>query len=216
LPTPISWFAMPFNVDARKQNTKLLCHYGKEKDNEKEKSENNGEDAAIDRSETNKKIKRIKIARKIFPNDVLRVQAADKEDAEVTVVSALDFPVPQLVNRVAEPTVASPLAVNSLGIIDLTEDSPPTPPPADLEPISVIGEIAILPAWHLDSLFDSKVFKRDKAARKQPYLDLLVAKDLALQGRATGQQSMHEGGFATVYKLMAGEQVECPLCLEVS
>jgi hypothetical protein len=207
---------MRFNVDARKQSTKLLCHYSKEKDKQIEKSDSNGDEGSTDGAEANKKIKRIKIARKIFPNDVLRVQAADKEDAEVTVVNALDFPAPQLVNRVAEPAVASPVAMNSMGIIDLTEDYPPTPPPADLEPISVIGEISIFPAWHLDSLLDSKVFKRDKAARKQPYLDLLVAKDLALQGRATGQQSVHEGGFATVYKLMAGEQVECPLCLEVS
>ena len=226
LPTPISWFAMPFNVDAQKQGSKLICHYSKEKEKEmaekdkaeKEKADDNNDDVADDTAEA-RNSKRVKVARKIFQNDVLRVQTVDKEDVEVTVVSAVDYPTPLLLNRQVEPTVSAPVLMDSSGIIDLTEDSPPsppTPPPEALDPISVIGEITIFPAWNLNSVNDSKVFKRDKAARKQPYLDLLVAKDLAQQGKATGQQSMHEGGFATVYKLMAGEQVECPLCLEVS
>jgi hypothetical protein len=226
LPTPISWFAMPFNVDAQKQNSQLICHYSKEKEKEmaekdkaeKEKADDNNDDVADDTAET-RNSKRVKVARKIFQNDVLRVQTVDKEDVEVTVVSAVDYPTPLLLNRQVEPIVSAPVRMDSSGIIDLTEDSPPsppTPPPEALDPISVVGEITIFPAWNLNSVNDSKVYKRDKAARKQPYLDLLVAKDLAQQGKATGQQSMHEGGFATVYKLMAGEQVECPLCLEVS
>lgn len=220
---------MPFSVDTRKHTSKLICHYTKDKDKDKDKdkekdkekekdadaAENSGDDIAFEKSESRKSSKGVKVARKIFPNDVLRIQAPDKEDAEVTVVSAQDFYPPVVISRPAEVAVTAAAAINSAGIIDLTEDSPPTPPPGNAELISVIGEIDIFPAWNHDSIVDSKVYKRDKAARKQPYLHLLVAKDLALQGKAAGQQSVHEGGFATVYKLMAGEQVECPLCLEV-
>ena len=44
----------------------------------------------------------------------------------------------------------------------------------------------------------------------------MVAKEMAMMGKSVGGKNVHEGGFATVYKLMAGEPVECPLCLEVS
>lgn len=91
--------------------------------------------------------------------------------------------------------------------------------------ISVCGEISITDTWNLPSQLSSKVYKKDRAGRKQPYVDLLVAKELALKGASHqggsssgmgGGGGMHEGGFATLYRLMAGEQVGCPLCLEVS
>ena len=81
--------------------------------------------------------------------------------------------------------------------------------------IDVVGNIQMITAWNHSNQFDTKVFRKDKSSRKQPYVDLLVAKDVALRGHAGGESGMHEGGFATLHKLMAGEAVNCPLCLEV-
>lgn len=77
----------------------------------------------------------------------------------------------------------------------------------------VIGEVHTRSQLKMEH--SAKIYRKGKASRKEPYLDLLIAHQSETTQRLSGGQGLHQGGFATIYKLMAGETVECPLCLEV-
>ena len=73
--------------------------------------------------------------------------------------------------------------------------------------------IHITNAWLQSSVVRLSVTKRRIALRKQPYVDLLVSKDLCSLRLTEGMGSLHEQGFSSIHKLMADQQVDCPLCL---
>ena len=193
-----------------------------------------------------------KIGQKILCNDVLRVHWVDKEEAEVVVKDTVDYGISREILRLSdiltvedddEVTVQKQgRGLKSLPSSTSTSTSSSSSSSASTSSIIVCGEISMTNQWNLSTQFSSKIFKKDKSSRKQPYVDLLVAKELALKGASQqggssssssssggsggnsssggkgggGGVGMHEGGFATLYRLMAGEQVGCPLCLEVS
>lgn len=228
LPMPITWYSMPFRVDVRRGASALLCHYIKE-----DESASN----IINIDAKNNKILS-KIGQKILCNDVLRVHWVDKDEAEVVVKDTVDYGIPQEILRsndilTIEDDNDDEVTVQKRGrgikfLPSLTSSSSSS---STTTSVSVCGEISITNQWNLSTQLSSKVFKKDRSSRKQPYVDLLVAKELALKGASQqggsssssssnsgkgGGGGMHEGGFATLYRLMAGEQVGCPLCLEVS
>jgi hypothetical protein len=248
LPMPITWYSMPFRVDIPKGMSTLLCHYIKEDDNKMDSASN-----PVSAEAKNNKLPS-KIGQKISNNDVLRVQWVDKEEAEVVVNATVDYGTPQVVVRLSDvvstvedddgvtvvkqdnvmpspsstttstlksslPSISAPQPSSSSSSTSISTSS------SAASSITVCGEVSITDTWNLPSQLSSKVYKKDRAGRKQPYVDLLVAKELALKGAShqggsssgmEGGSGMHEGGFATLYRLMAGEQVGCPLCLEVS
>ena len=226
LPMPITWYSMPFRVDVRRGVSTLLCHYIKE-----DESASN----IINIDAKNNKILS-KIGQKILRNDVLRVHWVDKEEAEVVVKDTVDYGIPQEILRLndiltIEDDDEVTVQKQGRGVKSLPTSSSAS---STTSSIPVCGEISITNQWNLSTQLSSKIFKKDKSSRKQPYVDLLVAKELALKGASQhggsssssssnsstggkgGGGGMHEGGFATLYRLMAGEQVGCPLCLEVS
>lgn len=245
LPMPITWYSMPFRVDIPKGKSTLLCHYIKEDDHKTDTAT-----YPVNAEAKNDKLP-IKVGQKISNNDVLRVQWVDKEEAEVVVNATFDYGTPQVMVRLNDVITVDDEDAVTVVRQDNVMPSPPStttstrqssfPSISALLPsssssttsssssaassITVCGEISITDTWNLPSQLSSKVYKKDRAGRKQPYVDLLVAKELALKGASHqggsssgmgGGSGMHEGGFATLYRLMAGEQVGCPLCLEVS
>jgi hypothetical protein len=223
----------------------LLCHYIKEDDNKTDSASN-----PVNAEAKNSKLPS-KIGQKISNNDVLRVQWVDKEEAEVVVNATVDYGTPQVVVRLSDvitieyedgvtvvkqdnvmPSPSSSITstrkssfTSTPALLPSSSSSSSTSSSSAASSITVCGEISITDTWNLPSQLSSKVYKKDRAGRKQPYVDLLVAKELALKGASHqggsssgtgGAGGMHEGGFATLYRLMAGEQVGCPLCLEVS
>ena len=90
----------------------------------------------------------------------------------------------------------------------------------EVEVVSVINDsLVIKHPWSLESLTDVPVFVQDEWTRKGKYIDLLVAHDKRRTGRegtsssSGGGGGMHDLGFATLYSLMAGQSVECSICL---
>lgn len=73
--------------------------------------------------------------------------------------------------------------------------------------------IHITNAWLQSSVVGLSITKRRIAQRKQPYVDLLVSKELCSLRLMEGMGSLHEQGFSSIHKLMADQQVDCPLCL---
>lgn len=236
LPMPITWYSMPFRVDVRRGASTLLCHYIKE--------DETASNIMNTDAKSGKKLS--KIGQKISCNDVLRVHWVDKEEAEVVVKDTVDYSTPQATLRLSDILTVEDddevtLQKRGRGIKSLPSTSTSSSSSASTSLISVCGEISVSNQWNLSTQLSSKIFKKDKSSRKQPYVDLLVAKEFALKGASQqggsssgssnssggssssgggrgggGGVGMHEGGFATLYRLMAGEQVGCPLCLEVS
>jgi hypothetical protein len=60
--------------------------------------------------------------------------------------------------------------------------------------ITVYGEIILKNRWNIDNQIGSKLYKKGKPGVKKPYLDLLVARELAVQGKKDGK-GLHEGSF---------------------
>ena len=226
LPMPITWYSMPFRVDVPKGGSTLLCHYIKE-------DETRTDSLSVTVNAEAKSVKILsKVGQKILNSDVLRVQWVDKEEAEVVVTHTVDYGTPQEMLRLNNVLTIEDIDGETVQKLDRDLTSLPSSATSSssssASSISVCGEISITDKWNLSSQLSSKVYKKDRAGRKQPYVDLLVAKELALKGTSQqagssssssggkgGGSGMHEGGFATLYRLMAGEQVGCPLCLEV-
>ena len=86
-----------------------------------------------------------------------------------------------------------------------------------------VAYVSTLTPWNSVDQKNRPFFKHDVAANKKPYIDMLVSKNLQekqeqLKGKGfdvgNSRSSLHDQGFATLYKLMAGQAVECPLCME--
>ncbi len=75
------------------------------------------------------------------------------------------------------------------------------------------GHVKIDSRWILDSIKKAEITKKLEAARKKPYVDLLVTMKLQSKTISTGTEMLHEQGFSTLYKIMAGSDVECPICM---
>jgi len=58
---------------------------------------------------------------------------------------------------------------------------------------------------------DVQVFKRVVSTRKQPFIEILLARDKESSGIKKNQ--INEAGFSTIYKLIAKEEVQCPICM---
>lgn len=254
LPMPITWYSMPFRVDVPKGMSTLLCHYIKEDDNKTDnasnpvnaEAKNNKLSSKIGQKISNNDVLRVQWVDKEeaevvvnatvdygTPQVVVRLSdviTVEDEDV-VTVVkqgNVMPSPPSTTISTLQSPSSTS-TRTSSLSSIPASSfsssSSSTTSSSSAASSITVCGEISITDTWNLPSQLSSKVFKKDRAGRKQPYVDLLVAKELALKGASHqrgsssgmgGGSGMHEGGFATLYRLMAGEQVGCPLCLEVS
>ena len=197
LPLPMTWSVMPFRVDLYADKNSMYCHYVV--DDLDKGSENSSESV------------KSKISRRVYPDDVLSVKGAKRGeiDFEVGVSSVQDFDPSLTITRTIPKAKKDIKDTKVSKVPDVTNSD------SHNSAIDVVGNIQMITAWNHSNQFDTKVFRKDKSSRKQPYVDLLVAKDVALRGHASGESGMHEGGFATLHKLMAGEAVNCPLCLEV-
>ena len=191
---------MPFRVDVSADCLSLPCHFVKE-------DKDNTEDVILDNKHSSGKIKdKDRVSKKIFPNDILRIQNGSVHDSEIIVEDVIDHDPPIEISRWSSQSFNSQIASKPTEITSYDE----------LIEITVVGEVRLSKGRVLEPRFSAKVYKKGRSTRREPYLDLLVAKEMAMMGKSVGGKNVHEGGFATVYKLMAGEPVECPLCLEVS
>jgi hypothetical protein len=136
--------------------------------------------------------------------NVLALISSKVDESEVPVVS----------ERLPSSSV---IRINKPAVCDrdvTVETVTPAPPLArkakGSHSIKFIADIGIAQAWEYESVENVKVYKWDSATRKEPYIDLLLANDVA---RVTQSSAVHDQGFSTIYKLMAGQTVECPLCL---
>lgn len=247
---PITWYSMPFRVDIPKGKSTLLCHYIKEDDHKTDtasntvnaEAKNNKLSTKIGQKLSNNDVLRVQWVDKeeaevvvnatidySTPQVVVRLSdviTVEDKDAVTVVREDNDMPSPPSTatstRRSSFPSISALLPSSSSSSSSTTSSS--TASSSAASSITVCGEISITDTWNLQSQLSSKVYKKDRAGRKQPYVELLVAKELALKGASHqggssvtgGGSGMHEGGFATLYRLMAGEQVGCPLCLEVS
>ena len=191
---------MPFRVDVSADCPSLPCHFVKE-------DKDNTEDVILDNKLHNVRIKdKDRVTKKIFPNDVLQIQNGSVHDSEIIVEDVIDHDPPIEISRWSSQPFNSQILSKQTEITSYDE----------LIEITVVGEVRLTKGRVLEPRLSAKVYKKGRSTRREPYLDLLVAKEMAMMGKSVGGKNVHEGGFATVYKLMAGEPVECPLCLEVS
>jgi hypothetical protein len=82
------------------------------------------------------------------------------------------------------------------------------------------GQLKVNYRWYLDPIKKAEVTKKLESARKKPYVDLLVTKGMQDKKKQQGSSSsvavhetVHEQGFSTLYKIMAGQDVDCPICM---
>ncbi|CAN0253500.1 unnamed protein product, partial [Discosporangium mesarthrocarpum] len=75
-----------------------------------------------------------------------------------------------------------------------------------VEPASAVLENP----WSEEEVRGGRVLRFSLSRRKKPYVDLMVARDKAARGLTT---DVHEAGFSSIYKSMAGESVSCPICM---
>ena len=87
-----------------------------------------------------------------------------------------------------------------------------------------MGSVQLAEPWHgAAALEEAPMYVHTFSARKQPYVDLLVAKEAQAKASALSRGSssssggavevVGEHGFATLFSFMAGRSVECALCL---
>ena len=67
--------------------------------------------------------------------------------------------------------------------------------------------------WSLPTECAMRMYQKKLAGTKKPYIDMLVSKQMQKNGLGGGSNSVHEVGFESLFKIMAGESVDCPLCL---
>jgi hypothetical protein len=72
-----------------------------------------------------------------------------------------------------------------------------------------LGGVEMAVPWPNEDIESGKLFKHTPSTRVEPYIRLLVAREVAMQmpgltGRSHSSESISERGFETLYKLMAG------------
>lgn len=135
--------------------------------------------------------------RSIQVGAVLRIGAVESEDAEVHVHSVYD--------RWADPD-------NARGHPAVSAQLPGQVAPHRFD-VDDIGFVSLTENCALGAIKRAPLFRHDFSSRKEPYVDLLISKHFSGVGRKNGGGKLHDEGFATLYKLMAGQAVVCPLCM---
>jgi hypothetical protein len=81
--------------------------------------------------------------------------------------------------------------------------------------LPILGEISLRHPWNEESAVDTRVFKFIPSPHSEPYVRLLVSKELLvnlphLAARASSSATLqiHSHGFETLYKLIAGRGVD--------
>ena len=202
---PITWYPLPFRVRVSEKTNTVPCYFIKE--NKGKDNEESSEGQAV--ADIQPMLDKDKISKRLFVNDVLRLHDSINQDEELHVTSVKDIDCPKFIKIPGKKSRTGSM------IINLTDDTEKEEEPIVEDMFAMIGTLTVLKPPLVPRSY-TKIYKKDKAQRREPYLDLLVAKEMAVLGKSAGAQGLHEGGFATLYKLMAGEPVECPLCLEVS
>eukprot|EP01038_Epipyxis_sp_PR26KG_P011456 gene11456-15348_t len=77
----------------------------------------------------------------------------------------------------------------------------------------LLGHIRVDGNWTYPALSNRPLLKYSLATRKQSYIDILTTKELSTQRINSGMNNLHEQGFQSIYSLMAGQSIDCPLCL---
>lgn len=72
------------------------------------------------------------------------------------------------------------------------------------------GEVRLEGAWACEDQRKALVFKRGPATRKKAYADLLLAKEKEQKGMT---DQLHEAGFASIFAVLEGGDLSCPICL---
>jgi hypothetical protein len=231
LPQPISWNTLPYTVSVDHRSTSLVIYpLIKEKKSKKtsssskpppssstSKSSNQGDE---EEDEDCVKKQSLALHSHLLRGDVGRVKWADRDEAEFVVAKVVDRKSNPHENMTPSPT-ASTSEVESTS--KRSKKSSPVPEETmrkENPQNEVLGEIEMESCWTLEPQLRSTIFKKDIAKRKQPFIDLLVTHAHTLKScsggdskSSTGVVQIHEGGFSTIYKLMAGQSVSCPLCL---
>lgn len=136
--------------------------------------------------------------------NVLALISSDVEESSVPLVSER-LPHSSVI-RINKPTVCD----RDVTVEIVTPVAPSTQKLKKSKVMKVIADIGITQAWEHEDVENAKVYKWDSVTRKDPYIDLLLANDAA---RVATSSAVHDQGFSTIYKLMAGQTVDCPLCL---
>ena len=205
LPMPMTWHPMPFRVDVKENSCTLKCHYMKNIICESDHSQCLVPVPPGSKTSTIGDMAKqpIKISELISRDDVLRIDCRNQDVYVVEDVVDVDPPLTVIRDE-----------VQTTKVIDLTDDADEISAKAVVQnKMFVFGEVHVRTSMKME--ISAKVDKKVQSYRKGPYVDLIVAHEQAKSQKASGVQGLHEGGFALMYKLMAGEPVECPLCLEV-
>jgi hypothetical protein len=185
------------------------------KDDEREKDKKIRKKRNEENKKLFEKSKEIKISKRIQPDDILRIQYIDREESEVYAHNIIDHLSPKIMhgkkfddskNCKIFKNENNEINNNNFKIddntqsryIDLTDgdvneeiESTDITDAARTDIVStditVYGEIFLKNQWNIDPQIGSKLFKKGNPVSKKPYLDLLVARELALQGKKDGK-----------------------------
>ena len=72
------------------------------------------------------------------------------------------------------------------------------------------GQVILETPWKYDEKAKTVVFKKGPATRKKAYADLLLAKEKEMRGMT---DQLHEAGFASIFAVLEGRDLNCPVCL---
>ena len=203
LPMPMTWHPMPFRVDVKENSCNLKCHYMRNIICEWDHSQVPVHPGSKTSTIGDMAKQPVKISELISRDDVLRIDCRNQDVYVVEDIVDMDQPLTVVRDE-----------VQSTEVIDLTDDADENSAKAVVQnKMFVFGEIHVRASMKMK--ISAKVDKKVQSYRKDPYVDLIVAHEQAKSQKSSGVQGLHEGGFAMMYKLMAGEPVDCPLCLEV-
>jgi hypothetical protein len=76
--------------------------------------------------------------------------------------------------------------------------------------VTSMGFVNLTQNWPNNSQREVDVFKYCISKRKSPYISKLISKEFHDE-----VAPVNAAGFSAIYKLMAGQTVECPLCLDI-
>ena len=104
-------------------------------------------------------------------------------------------------------TISKICAVNSINDNDDSDSS------------DFLGTLRIQEEWTDASLSSGFLYKQQEATRKEKFINILIMKDNSENTNnmsGTGTKFLHESGFSALYSLIAGDVVNCPLCLDAA
>ncbi|CAM9152561.1 unnamed protein product, partial [Ectocarpus fasciculatus] len=131
------------------------------------------------------------------PGSTLRVGKTETEEAEMKVQRVFD--------RRADRSIAGDAALATVTVPGKTEKYAFTP--------DDLGYVETISKCEAGAMERALLFRRDFASRKEPYIDLLTSRRMSSSGKEYNLGGLHSEGFSTLYKLMAGQPAQCPLCL---